>query len=628
MRKWMTDKLFLYHWVRISILLFIYDIIVMNVSYGLALWLRFDFRFSDIPYDYLTTWVKYIPIHTACTLILMFAFKLYRSMWRFASFDELSRTSIVCAISMALHIVGTTVVFQRMPISYYVMGGILQYILIAGIRFSYRIFRMLKIRTTAASVSREIKNTMIIGAGEAGRAIISEFNKSGDKMHTKICCIIDDNKNKKNRYIDGIPIVGTREDIPQMVKKYQIQKIIFAIPTISASEKKKILEICKETGCEMQIVPAVYQLVNGEVKVSSIRPVEIEELLGRESIRMDLAEISAYVKDKIVLVTGGGGSIGSELCRQIAAYGAKQLIIFDIYENNAYDIEQELRRKYPSMNLVALIGSVRDTGCLEKVFSTYHPQLIFHAAAHKHVPLMETSPNEAIKNNVFGTYNTARFANEYGAEKFVLISTDKAVNPTNIMGASKRMCEMVIQMMSRHSKGTTFAAVRFGNVLGSNGSVIPLFKRQIAEGGPVTVTHPDIIRYFMTIPEAVSLVLTAGSYAEGGEIFVLDMGEPVKILDLATNLIKLSGLKPGVDIEIKFTGLRPGEKLYEELLMAEEGLHKTDNNLIFIGEPIDMDDDRFLMQLAELKDACYKEVTDVKERVSEIVTTYRYKKED
>ena len=326
------------------------------------------------------------------------------------------------------------------------------------------------------------------------------------------------------------------------------------------------------------------------------------------------------------MVTGGGGSIGSELCRQIAAYGAKQLIIFDIYENNAYDIEQELKRKYPSLNLLALIGSVRDTGCLEKVFSTYHPQLVFHAAAHKHVPLMETSPNEAIKNNVFGTYNTARLANEYGAEKFVLISTDKAVNPTNIMGASKRMCEMVIQMMSRHSKGTTFAAVRFGNVLGSNGSVIPLFKKQIAEGGPVTVTHPDIIRYFMTIPEAVSLVLTAGSYAEGGEIFVLDMGEPVKILDLATNLIKLSGLKPGVDIEIKFTGLRPGEKLYEELLMAEEGLHKTDNNLIFIGEPIDMDDDKFLMQLAELKDACYKEVSDVKERVAAIVTTYHYKK--
>ena len=466
-------------------------------------------------------------------------------------------------------------------------------------------------------------STHRIGVGS-----FSEFNKSGDKMHTRIRCIIDDNKNKKNRYIDGIPIVGTREDIPEMVKKYQIQKIIFAIPAISASEKKNILEICKETGCEMQIVPAVYQLVNGEVKVSSIRSVEIEELLGRESIRMDLAEISGYVKDKVVLVTGGGGSIGSELCRQIAAYGAKQLIIFDIYENNAYDIEQELRRKYPSLNLVALIGSVRDTGCLEKVFSTYHPQLVFHAAAHKHVPLMETSPNEAIKNNVFGTYNTAKLANEYGVERFVLISTDKAVNPTNIMGASKRMCEMVIQMMSRHSKGTTFAAVRFGNVLGSNGSVIPLFKKQIAEGGPVTVTHPDIIRYFMTIPEAVSLVLTAGSYAEGGEIFVLDMGEPVKILDLATNLIKLSGLKPGVDIEIKFTGLRPGEKLYEELLMAEEGLHKTDNNLIFIGEPIDMDDDKFLMELAELKDACYKEVSDVKERVSRIVPTYQYKKKE
>ena len=413
-----------------------------------------------------------------------------------------------------------------------------------------------------------------------------------------------------------------------MVEKFKIQKIIFAIPAIAAEEKKNILEICKETGCEIQIVPAVYQLVNGEVRVSQIRPVEIEELLGREPIRMDLKEISSYVRDKVVLVTGGGGSIGSELCRQIAAYGAKQLLIFDIYENNAYDIEQELKRRHPELNLVALIGSVRDKGCLEKVFQTYHPQLVFHAAAHKHVPLMETSPNEAIKNNVFGTYNTARLANEYGVEKFVLISTDKAVNPTNIMGASKRMCEMVVQMMSRNSKGTQFAAVRFGNVLGSNGSVIPLFKKQIAEGGPVTVTDPKIIRYFMTIPEAVSLVLTAGSYAKGGEIFVLDMGEPVKIVDLATNLIKLSGLKPGRDIEIKFTGLRPGEKLYEELLMAEEGLHKTDNNLIFIGEPIEMDDEKFLMQLAELKDACYKEVNDVKKRVSEIVTTYQYKKEE
>ena len=519
----MADRLFLYHWVRVSILLFIYDVIMMNAAYGLALWLRFDFHFSVIPHDYLITWVKYVPIHTACTLILMFAFKLYRSMWRFASFDELLRTTIVCAVSLVLHIIGTIIIFQRMPVSYYVTGGILQYFLITGIRFSYRIFRMMKIRS-AAGGGKSSKNTMIIGAGEAGRAVISEFNKSGDKMRTKIRCIIDDNRNKKNRYIDGIPIVGTREDIPKMVRKYDIQKIIFAIPAISAAEKRNILEICKETGCEMQIVPAVYQLVNGEVKVSAIRPVEIEELLGRDSIRMDLKEVSAYVKDKVVLVTGGGGSIGSELSRQIAAYGAKQLIIFDIYENNAYDIEQELRRKYPSLNLIALIGSVRDIGCLEKVFETYHPQLVFHAAAHKHVPLMETSPNEAIKNNVFGTYNTARLANEYGAEKFVLISTDKAVNPTNIMGASKRMCEMVIQTMSRNSKGTQFAAVRFGNVLGSNGSVIPLFKKQIAEGGPVTVTHPDIIRYFMTIPEAVSLVLTAGSYAKGGEIFCAGYG--------------------------------------------------------------------------------------------------------
>ena len=621
MRKWMTDKLFLYHWVRISILLFIYDIIVMNVSYGLALWLRFDFRFSDIPYDYLTTWVKYIPIHTACTLILMFAFKLYRSMWRFASFDELSRTSIVCAISMALHIVGTTVVFQRMPISYYVMGGILQYILITGIRFSYRIFRMLKIRTTAASVSREIKNTMIIGAGEAGRAIISEFNKSGDKMHTKICCIIDDNKNKKNRYIDGIPIVGTREDIPQMVKKYQIQKIIFAIPTISASEKKKILEICKETGCEMQIVPAVYQLVNGEVKVSSIRPVEIEELLGRESIRMDLAEISAYVKDKIVLVTGGGGSIGSELCRQIAAYGAKQLIIFDIYENNAYEIQQELKRHYPELNLEVLIGSVRNTHRMETVFATYHPDIVYHAAAHKHVPLMEDSPNEAIKNNVFGTYKTAKAASENGVKRFVLISTDKAVNPTNIMGASKRLCEMIVQSFNKISD-TEFVAVRFGNVLGSNGSVIPLFKKQIAEGGPVTVTDKNIIRYFMTIPEAVSLVLQAGAYAKGGEIFVLEMGAPVKIDDMARNLIRLSGYTPDVDIKIEYTGLRPGEKLYEELLMAEEGMKDTANKLIHIGKPIEMNEDAFFTQLAELKEACYQDDEHIKEKVAQMVPTY------
>ena len=627
MKTKLSDKLYLYHWVRISILLFFYDVIMMNVAYGLALWLRFDFQFSDIPTNYLATWLKYMPIHTVCTVVLIILFKLYRSMWRFASFDELSRVTIVCAISLALHIIGTTVIFERMPISYYVMGGLLQYGFLTGIRFSYRIIRIWKIKTITEG-DREVQNTMIIGAGDAGRAVITELKKNGNRMKTKICCIIDDNRNKKNRYIDGIPIVGTRDDIPRMVEKFKIQKIIFAIPAIAAEEKKNILEICKETGCEIQIVPAVYQLVNGEVRVSQIRPVEIEELLGREPIRMDLKEISSYVRDKVVLVTGGGGSIGSELCRQIAAYGAKQLLIFDIYENNAYDIEQELKRRHPELNLVALIGSVRDKGCLEKVFQTYHPQLVFHAAAHKHVPLMETSPNEAIKNNVFGTYNTARLANEYGVEKFVLISTDKAVNPTNIMGASKRMCEMVVHMMSRNSKGTQFAAVRFGNVLGSNGSVIPLFKKQIAEGGPVTVTDPKIIRYFMTIPEAVSLVLTAGSYAKGGEIFVLDMGEPVKIVDLATNLIKLSGLKPGRDIEIKFTGLRPGEKLYEELLMAEEGLHKTDNNLIFIGEPIEMDDEKFLMQLAELKDACYKEVNDVKKRVSEIVTTYQYKKEE
>ena len=614
------------HWQVIALYLMIYDVIAVNAAYFLGLWFRFDCTYSAIPGEYLSAYLKFAPWYTVFSVFVFWTLRLYNSVWRFASYSELLRICLSTVITFLFQIIGITFVIQRMPMSYYLFGTIIQFCLITGIRFSYR-FVLLERTRKQKEEEGPLHHIMLIGAGQAGQIILRDVERAKEPKG-KVCCIIDDNPNKWGRYMESVPIVGGRDDILASAKKYKIDQILLAIPSASAAERRDILNICKETKCEMKILPGVYQFVTGEVSLSKMKDVAVEDLLGRDPIKVNMDEIFRYISGKTILVTGGGGSIGSELCRQIAAHAPKRLVIFDVYENNAYDIEQELRSKYPHLDLVVLIGSVRDTRKINNVFETYKPDIVYHAAAHKHVPLMETSPNEAIKNNVFGTYNTARFANEYGAEKFVLISTDKAVNPTNIMGASKRMCEMVIQMMSRHSKGTTFAAVRFGNVLGSNGSVIPLFKRQIAEGGPVTVTHPDIIRYFMTIPEAVSLVLTAGSYAEGGEIFVLDMGEPVKILDLATNLIKLSGLKPGVDIEIKFTGLRPGEKLYEELLMAEEGLHKTDNNLIFIGEPIDMDDDRFLMQLAELKDACYKEVTDVKERVSEIVTTYRYKKED
>lgn len=620
MRRTRREKKFWYHWVKVSALLCLYDILVMNLAYGLALLVRFDMQFQQIPREFLRTWTLYAPVHTVCTLILLVVFKLYRSIWRFASFDELERVTIVSILSAVLHVLGTMAFLERMPVSYYLFGAILMYMGLTGIRFSYRFLRMMKGKATVDSNIKR-KNVMIVGAGAAGQTLMREYKQS-EKLNSRLCCFIDDNPNKLNRLVDGIPVVGDRHDIPYMVKKYKVDKIVIALPTASKEDKKEILNIAKETGCELLTIPGTFQLIKGEVSVSSLRQVSIEELLGRDSIKMDIQEVADYIKGRVVLVTGGGGSIGSELCRQIAKYGAKTLIIFDIYENSAYEIQQELKRHHPEVELHTLIGSVRDVGCLEKVFGTYHPEVVFHAAAHKHVPLMEDSPNEAIKNNVFGTFNTARIANEYGTKKFVLISTDKAVNPTNIMGASKRLCEMVIQTMARQTTGTQFAMVRFGNVLGSNGSVIPLFKKQIEEGGPVTVTSPDIIRYFMTIPEAVSLVLTAGSYAKGGEIFVLDMGEPVKIADLAKNLIKLSGLKVGEDIEIKYTGLRPGEKLYEELLMAEEGLKKTENNLIFIGEPIEMDDDTFLIDLAELKDFCYNEGCDIRSKVKELVPTY------
>lgn len=466
---------------------------------------------------------------------------------------------------------------------------------------------------------------MLIGAGNAGRVLLKEMTAS-QYVHGKVVCIIDDDVKKIGKVMNGVLVVGGRGEIPRASEEYQVDEIIVAIPTLSAKERSAILHICQETNCGVRILPGMYQLINGEVNISKLRQVEVEDLLGREQIEVDLDSIMGYVSGKRVLVTGGGGSIGSELCRQIAAKRPEMLIIVDIYENNAYEIQQELIRTYEELNLLVLIASVRNTKRMNDIFQTYKPQIVYHAAAHKHVPLMETSPNEAIKNNVFGTYKTARAAALNGVEKFVMISTDKAVNPTNIMGASKRICEMIIQTFNREYK-TEFVAVRFGNVLGSNGSVIPLFKKQIQEGGPVTVTHPDIIRYFMTISEAVSLVLQAGAYAKGGEIFVLDMGEPVKILDLAKNLIRLSGLVPGEDIAIEFTGLRPGEKLFEELLMDEEGLQKTDNRLIFIGKPIELDEEKFSSQLKELEEAAVDEHQDIRKKAKELVPTYVIQKE-
>ena len=641
------------HWQRVALLLVGYDVVAINAAFFLALWIRFDFSF-DITPDYWNAYLIFAPIYTLIAIPIFRKMRLYNSIWRFASFDELIRVGKATLISTAIHIVGVTVTvillsdtFYRMPFSYYLLGTMLQFMLVLGIRFSYR-FVLLE-RSRAKSGER-IKNVMLIGGGNAGQMILHDAQRSREQK-VKICCIIDDNPNKHGRYIEGVPVVGDRTEILAAVEKYRVDQIYMAIPSASAADKRDILNICKETGCELKNLPGMYQLVSGNVSIGDMKDVAVEDLLGREPIRVDMEQIYEQIQDKVILVTGGGGSIGSELCRQVAGHRPKQLIIFDFYENNAYDVEQELKEKYPGLNLKVLIGSVRDSRCLENVFSQYRPDIVYHAAAHKHVPLMETSPCEAIKNNVLGTYKTAYAAMHYGCKRFVLISTDKAVNPTNIMGASKRLCEMVIQTFDKAVKTgtiaalprlfthagepegkmegvtatsvTEFVAVRFGNVLGSNGSVIPLFKKQIAKGGPVTVTHPDIIRYFMTIPEAVSLVMQAGTYAHGGEIFVLDMGAPVKIDDLARNLIKLSGHKPDVDIPVIYTGLRPGEKLYEEKLMAEEGLQKTDNELIHIGNPIPFDTETFLIQLKKLMDAAYENDDSIREVVAQMVPTYR-----
>ena len=596
------------------------DVLTICIAFFAALWIRFDFQFNSINKEFLVTYSQIILPWCAISILVFSAFRLYSSIWSFVSTDELMRVleayGVLCVIGYVLmnllHII--------MPKSFFVVGMVFSALLTMVIRFSWRMLRYIRHHLTSMNHLNFQENVMIIGAGEAGKALVTEFTTSA-YIKSRVCCLIDDNPVKTGKRLGGIPIVGDRYEIPAAVEKYHIHRIIYAIPSGSARTKKEILDICSTTGCQVQVLPGMYQLVNGEISVSKLRKVDVQDLLGRDPIKVNLEEILNFISGKVVMVTGGGGSIGSELCRQIAKSNPKQLIIFDIYENNAYEIQMELQRNYPELNLVTLIGSVRNTARVDYVLETYKPELVFHAAAHKHVPLMEDSPNEAIKNNVFGTYKMAKAAATHGVKRFVLISTDKAVNPTNIMGASKRLCEMVVQMMNRQSD-TEFVAVRFGNVLGSNGSVIPLFKKQIEHGGPVTVTDPRIIRYFMTIPEAVSLVLQAGYYAKGGEIFVLDMGEPVKIDDMARNLIRLSGYEPDVDIKVEYTGLRPGEKLYEELLMKEEGLQETANKLIHIGKPIEMDDELFQQQLQRL-DAAYRiEATNMKELVAEIVPTY------
>ena len=603
-----------------AVILVFADVLSISASYFAALMLRFDFIYSNIPSEYLEGYIRSLPYWLIVTVATFYILRLYHSVWSFAGVSELIRMVAAYLILIPFYVGGCLVMDLSMPRSFYFIGYIVSFCLTIGVRFSYRLLRAYLERVRSIGSPKE--RVMIIGGGSAGQILIREF-LNGHWLNTKVCCVVDDNPYKKGKLINGVIIEGDRHDIPALVEKHHIDRIIFAIPTASVQERKEILNICKECGCKLQTIPGIYQLVNEEVSVSKLRDVEITDLLGREQLQVNNDEILKMISQKTVLVTGGGGSIGSELCRQIASADPGCLVIFDIYENNAYAIQQELIRNYPGLNLVTLIGSVRNKNRIRYVMKTYRPDVVFHAAAHKHVPLMEDSPNEAIKNNVLGTYKTAVAAAKYGVKKFVLISTDKAVNPTNIMGASKRLCEMVVQMMNRKSSDTDFVAVRFGNVLGSNGSVIPLFKRQIASGGPVTVTDKRIIRYFMTIPEAVSLVLQASYYAKGGEIFVLDMGEPVKIDDMARNLIRLSGYTPDVDIKIVYTGLRPGEKLYEELLMDEEGLQETENKMIHIGKPIDMDDAWFEQKLKELDKASYDEVSDMKRIVAQIVPTYR-----
>ena len=598
--------------------LFLTDTFLLNACVYLSLIMRFDVGIVSIEPQYINNYVDNMLFYTIISLLIFWVFRLYHSLWQYASIAEVYRIAEACITVEVVHFLSNKMVGNMLPRSCYFNAAIYLIIAICASRFMYRMIR------TVLNKYRNIKtsnNVMIIGAGEATNVIMREIQSSSYLANSNIACIIDDDRRKVGKYIRGVKVIGTRDKIKEAAKLYDIDEIIFAIPSASNEVKRDILNICKETDCTLKILPGVYQMVDGEVNINSIRNVDVLDLLGRDPIEVDIESIMGYVKDKVIMVTGGGGSIGSELCRQLVSHKPKQLIIFDIYENNAYDIQQELKINYPDANVVTLIGSIRNVSRLESVFAQYKPDIVYHAAAHKHVPLMEVSPDEAVKNNVVGTWNVAKMADKYGVKKFVMISTDKAVNPTNVMGATKRICEMIVQTYNEISK-TDFVAVRFGNVLGSNGSVIPLFKKQIEAGGPVTVTDPNIIRYFMTIPEAVSLVLQAGAYAKGGEIFILDMGEPVKIDDLAKNLIRLSGYTLGVDMEIKYTGLRPGEKLYEELLMKEEGLQETDNKLIHIGKPIEFDKENFFDNLEKLEEEAYSETGNIREYLKNVVDTY------
>lgn len=598
--------------------LFLTDTFLLNACVYLSLIMRFDVGIVSIEPQYINNYVDNMLLYTIISLLIFWLFRLYHSLWQYASIAEVYRIAEACITVEVVHFLSNKIVGNMLPRSCYFNAAIYLIIAICASRFMYRMIR------TVLNKYRNIKtsnNVMIIGAGEATNVIMREIQSSSYLANSHIACIIDDDRRKVGKYIRGVKVVGTRDKIKDAAKLYDIDEIIFSIPSASNEVKRDILNICKETDCTLKILPGVYQMVDGEININSIRNVDVLDLLGRDPIEIDIESIMGYVKDKVIMVTGGGGSIGSELCRQLVSHKPKQLIIFDIYENNAYDIQQELKINYPDANVVTLIGSIRNVSRLESVFAQYKPDIVYHAAAHKHVPLMEVSPDEAVKNNVVGTWNVAKMADKYGVKKFVMISTDKAVNPTNVMGATKRICEMIVQTYNEISK-TDFVAVRFGNVLGSNGSVIPLFKRQIEAGGPVTVTDPNIIRYFMTIPEAVSLVLQAGAYAKGGEIFILDMGEPVKIDDLAKNLIRLSGYTLGVNMEIKYTGLRPGEKLYEELLMKEEGLQETDNKLIHIGKPIEFDKENFFDNLEKLKEEAYSETGNIRESLKKVVVTY------
>jgi len=637
-------------WRLMALCLMVCDFVSIHLSYFFALWFRFDCIYTAIPRGFFNTYIRSITAYAVCAVLIFAIFRMYRSVWRYASYPELIKVFLGSVLASVLYALFISFMVQRMPMAYYIWGSLFQFIFLIVPRFSYRLIIFFKSRYKQTDVTAG--RVMIIGAGQAGQMLLRDLN-TAKELHDKAVCFIDDDPNKWDRYIEGVPIVGGRDVILANVEKYHVTKIFLAIPAAKASDKRDIINICNEAGCELKQLPGMFQLVLGRVTVSDMVNVSVEDLLGREPIKADMHEVFSFINGKVVMVTGGGGSIGSELCRQIAAHAPKQLIILDVYENNAYEIQMELREKHPGLKLEVLIGSVRDSRRMFEIFDEFRPQIVYHAAAHKHVPLMEDSPNEAIKNNAIGTYKTAYAAMVHGCERFVLISTDKAVNPTNIMGASKRLCEMIIQSFDAKIKAgraneipqlfthfgdenadkdgtgrvfedikTEFVAVRFGNVLGSNGSVIPIFKKQIEKGGPVTVTHPDIIRYFMTIPEAVSLVMLAGTYAHGGEIFVLDMGSPVKIDTLARNLIELSGYKPDEDIKIVYTGLRPGEKLYEEKLMAEEGLKKTENDLIHIGCPIPFDTDEFLKELNELMAASYSNKPDIRERVERMVVTY------